>query len=450
MVIDAGHGGHDPGCHGVKSKEKEVCLAMALKLGKQIRENYPDIQVIYTRDTDVFVELHERANIANKNKADLFICIHANSGQKTACGSETYVMGLHKTEDNLNVAKRENAVILMEDNYNAVYEGFNPNSDEDIIALTLMQSTYLDQSVDIASKMQNQFEKLGRKNRGVKQAGFLVLYKTAMPSILIETGFLSHHEEEAFLGSDQNQEKMANSMFMAFKQYKEGIDKRTSNNTLTPKTKTLEQPIQAQDSPKAETPQPKIDVIKQGMDTIIPETLAPPVPKNDTFEIVIERDSILDTLNSKKTMPEVVGMMAEKPKGQIQQQIESPVIKPDTLVVQSSKPDKLERVWVDSPMAEIPKESETDDVVVFRVQIVSSPTKIERNPDQFKGLSNIFEYVDQDHRYKYTVGESNHPDELIYLQNSLRQKGFKDAFIIALQNNKRISMKEALQKIKKK
>jgi N-acetylmuramoyl-L-alanine amidase len=277
VVIDAGHGGHDPGCHGAKSKEKEVCLAMALKLGKLIQESYKDVQVIYTRDTDVFVELHERANIANKNKADLFICIHANAGQKTASGSETYVMGLHKTDDNLNVAKRENSVILMENDYNAVYEGFNPNSDEDIIALTLMQSAYLDQSVDIASKIQGQFEKIGRKNRGVKQAGFLVLYKTAMPSILIETGFLTNQEEEAFLADVRNQDKMAQSMFNAFKQYKEGIDKRISPNSTTVKPKTIvDQTISTEIKPEKEIPQPKIEQIKQGIDTVYTRNTSPP------------------------------------------------------------------------------------------------------------------------------------------------------------------------------
>jgi N-acetylmuramoyl-L-alanine amidase len=224
VVIDAGHGGKDPGCLGAGSKEKEVALNIALSLGKFIEENFKDVEVIYTRKEDVFVELRERAQIANSNKADLFICIHCNSGQKNAFGAETYVMGLHKTKDNLDVAKRENSAILMEENYEKNYEGFDPNSDEAHIIFTMFQSSFLDQSVTIASKIQHQFAQIGRKDRGVKQAGFLVLYKTSMPSVLIETGFLTHKEEEEFLRNKENQKKMGGALFEAFKEYKLEMD----------------------------------------------------------------------------------------------------------------------------------------------------------------------------------------------------------------------------------
>ncbi|HRB38463.1 MAG TPA: N-acetylmuramoyl-L-alanine amidase [Bacteroidia bacterium] len=221
IVIDPGHGGHDSGCLGASSKEKQIALEVALKLGEMITQKYPDVKVIYTRKTDEFVELHERAAIANRNHAELFICIHCNSGSPAAFGAETYVMGLHKTEDNLNVAKRENAAVLLEKDYKQKYDGFDPNSPEANIVFTLYQNAYLTQSLKFASAVQQQFEVYaGRYNRGVKQAGFLVLYKTAMPSVLIETGFLTNRTEEKYLLTEKGQNAVATSIFRAFMEYK--------------------------------------------------------------------------------------------------------------------------------------------------------------------------------------------------------------------------------------
>lgn len=231
VVIDAGHGGKDPGCHGASSQEKHVCLSMALKLGNMIKKNYPKVNVIYTRDTDVFVELNDRAKIANKANADLFICIHANAASSKAVGTETYVLGLHKTESQQKIAERENSAIYLEKDGGEKYKDFVITPDA-IIARQLQLSYYLDQSISFASKLQSEFTKIGRYNRGVKQAGFLVLYKTTMPSVLIETGFLTNPTEEKFLSSDASQTLMANSMFIAFKQYKnelEGITNSTDN-----------------------------------------------------------------------------------------------------------------------------------------------------------------------------------------------------------------------------
>jgi len=220
VVIDPGHGGKDPGCHGHKStNEKDVTLAIALKLGKYIKEAYPFISVIYTRKTDVFVELNERAQIANRNKADLFICIHANAGAEAAYGAETYVLGLHKTEAQRKIAERENSAIQLEDDGGEKYKDFDMSVDA-IIGRQLQLSVFLDHSIVFASKIQSSMKKIGRRDRGVKQAGFLVLYKTTMPSVLIETGFLSNKKEELFLRDTANQTKMANSFFMAFKDYK--------------------------------------------------------------------------------------------------------------------------------------------------------------------------------------------------------------------------------------
>ena len=223
IVIDAGHGGKDPGCHGAASNEKTVCLSIALKLGSLIKMKYPEIKVIYTRDRDVFVELDERASIANRSKADLFICIHANSASPAAYGSETYVLGLHRTESQKHVAERENATIYLEDDKGAKYNGFDMSPDA-LIARQLQLSVFLDHSINFADKLQKEFKRLGRYDRGVKQAGFLVLYKTTMPSVLIETGFLTNPSEENFLGDTIGQRKMANSMFAAFENYKNEME----------------------------------------------------------------------------------------------------------------------------------------------------------------------------------------------------------------------------------
>lgn len=223
IVIDAGHGGKDPGCHGAHSNEKTVCLAMALKLGEYIKLNYPDIKVVYTRKTDVFIELDERAKIANRNNADLFICIHANAASAQAKGTETYVLGLHRTESQQKIAERENSSIYLEDDGGEKYKDFEMTPDA-IIARQLQLSVFLDQSISFATKLQAEFTEVGRYDRGVKQAGFLVLYKTTMPSVLIETGFLTNPAEENFLSSDESQTKMAESMFIALRKYKSELE----------------------------------------------------------------------------------------------------------------------------------------------------------------------------------------------------------------------------------
>jgi N-acetylmuramoyl-L-alanine amidase len=231
VVIDAGHGGEDPGCLGSKVKEKEVALSVALKLGKLIEENFKDVEVVYTRKTDVFIELHKRAQIANESKADLFICIHCNSGPKAAYGTETYVMGIHKSVDNLSVAKRENESILMESNYAGNYDGFDPKSPEANIIFSLYQNAFMDQSLDFASLVQDQVKtNIKRYDRGVKQAGFLVLYKTTMPSVLIETGFLTNQDEEKFLNSTDGQNHMAQAIFKAFENYKNKMEGKAVNS----------------------------------------------------------------------------------------------------------------------------------------------------------------------------------------------------------------------------
>ena len=244
IVIDAGHGGKDPGCHGGFSNEKEVCLSMALKLGGMIKDKYPGIKVVYTRDKDVFVELLERANIANRVKADLFICIHANAGSNVAYGSETYVLGLHRTEAQQKVMERENAIIELEDDKGAKYKSFDM-SPEAMIAMQLQGTVYREYSIRFAEQLQKEFKKMGRFDRGVKEAGFYVLYKTAMPSVLIETGFLTNPTEEKLLANTSGQVEMAKAMFSAFERYyNQMMGKETIENTIPPKVNPI------QDTPK--------------------------------------------------------------------------------------------------------------------------------------------------------------------------------------------------------
>ncbi len=227
IVIDAGHGGKDPGTHHSKLQEKDIALSVTLKLGKKLQEQLPNVKVIYTRKTDVFIPLHERAAIANRNKADLFICIHVNANPYSSklSGSETYVMGLHKSQENLELAMRENEVILMEDNYKKNYKGYDLNSPMANIMLANYQNAFMKESLRLASMVEKQFPKVGHKSRGVKQAGFQLLWQTAMPSIYVETGYLTNTADKKILGTDSGQEKLAEAIFKAVKAYKEEKEK---------------------------------------------------------------------------------------------------------------------------------------------------------------------------------------------------------------------------------
>lgn len=232
VVIDAGHGGKDPGTVGLKAREKDINLAVALRTGKYIKENLKDVKVIYSRDDDTFIGLAERAEVANRNKADIFISIHSNAmNDKRFTGAETWVLGQSKDEANLQLAMKENSVITFEKDYQAKYEGYDPNSVESFIIFSLMQNTYLKQSTEFASMIQDQFrDRVGRKDRGVKQSGFVVLWRTTMPSVLVELGFLSNAEEEKYLISDSGQDYLASAIYRAFRDYKHTIDNRSGLN----------------------------------------------------------------------------------------------------------------------------------------------------------------------------------------------------------------------------
>ena len=252
VVIDPGHGGRDPGAPGARSKEKDIVLDISLRLGKMIAEKYPDVEVIYTRKTDVFVEHYKRAEIANKAHADLFISIHANSvakGSRCPSGTETFVMGNDKSAANMEVAKRENSVILLEENYEQRYAGFDPKNIESYIIFSSMQNSYLHQSLEFAAEVQNQFKQSKRVDRQVKQGLIFLLHQTAMPSVLVEVGFICHPDEERFLMSAAGKETIASSIFRAFGSYKSKLEERSSfrlSDTNVEQPKTVQKTTTAQ------------------------------------------------------------------------------------------------------------------------------------------------------------------------------------------------------------
>lgn len=252
VVIDAGHGGHDPGAIGKRGKEKNINLSVALKLGKLIQNNHSDTKVVYTRSSDVFVPLHRRAEIANEAKADLFISIHTNSiasRSSRVSGTETYTLGLHRTQENLEVAQKENAVILIEDDYQKQYAGFNPNSSESYIIFEFLQDKNMAQSVNFAQLIQQQFRHKARRiDKGVHQAGFLVLRETSMPSVLIELGYITNPNEEAYLLSSNGSSMLAQSIYQAFVNYK--VNKKTSS----PGVLTSSQPVEVEEDIVIEEP----------------------------------------------------------------------------------------------------------------------------------------------------------------------------------------------------
>lgn len=266
LVIDPGHGGHDAGAVGAFSKEKDINLRVALAFGRLVEQNCPDVKVVYTRSRDMFIPLDERANIANRNKADLFISIHTNSLPKgrLAYGAETYTLGTARAGENLEVAKRENAVITFESNYQQKYEGFDPNKAESYIIFEFIQDTYMKQSVDLARQIQQQYvSHAGRKNKGVHQAGFLVLRKTSMPAVLTELGFISTPEEERYLNSEEGTRALSRSIYHGFLGYRRLQGAKTPTAALVEESPKKEnavgnKPAVAENKPTATENKPAV------------------------------------------------------------------------------------------------------------------------------------------------------------------------------------------------
>jgi N-acetylmuramoyl-L-alanine amidase len=275
VVLDAGHGGSDPGNLGTgrhKKTEKDISLDVTLKVGEYIKQNYPDVEVVYTRKSDTFPTLNRRVEIANESAADLFISIHCNANDnKGAYGSETFVMGLHKSEESLKTAMRENASIYLEKDHEKNYAGFDPKNPDTYIILSMRENAYLDKSIDVAKSVQDQFRtRVGRKDRGVKQAGYYVISFTNMPSVLVELGFLTNAEEEDFLHSEDGKTYMASAIYRAFKEFKEKEDIRRGkreaeaaarNETQKPKEETVSAVKIPEEKPAAETSKPQDEIV---------------------------------------------------------------------------------------------------------------------------------------------------------------------------------------------
>ncbi len=414
IVIDAGHGGKDPGCHGNKHKEKDVALAVALKFGKYIEENIKDVKVIYTRTTDVFVELQERAEIANRAKADLFVSIHCNSAcvrdkklRRDVCrdqvhGAETYVMGIKNENGKLNIAKRENSAILLEDNYVTKYEGFDPNSDESYIIMSMFADTYLDQSLNFAAKVQKQYcEKIGREDKGVKRASLWVLWRTYMPSLLTEIGYLTNQEEEHFLGSVKGQEYIASGLFRAFREYKDELEGTT---------KKYDDTFERQDRYKM----CKADSIE--------------IENNQKAQNPIKSDTTkVEALNNKKTEVQEANLVDTKKNIS------------DTQTYTISANPHIEKVEGGLKNEHIKIIEPKKQTVIYKVQLLSSDKKIPFNSDQLKSVETPGEYMENG-VYKYTSGQYVNINDANQLKNQLRKIGFKDAFVIAMQDGKRIPL----------
>ena len=402
LILDAGHGGKDPGALGTYSKEKNINLNVVLKVGKLIESNCPDVKVIYTRKTDVFIPLDERANIANKAKADLFISVHTNAlaKGKQMTGSETYSLGMARAGENLEVAKRENSVILYEQNYRERYAGFNPNSAESYIIFDFMQDQYMKQSAELANAIQKQYASVGRPNKGVHQAGFLVLRETSMPSVLTELGFITTPSEERYLNSADGINKLAQSIYNGFVEYK-NKQTRTKTPTLSA-SETKAEP--AKETEETEEPQPVIGSNQDKQET---------APKE-----------VVQAEEKQEAAP-----VAEAPK-------------------EATVADKTAETS-EKAKAETDKQAETEadnQAVVFKIQILTASRQLRQDASQLKGLKDVGYFMDKN-IYKYTYGSTSSYQEISQLRKTILDK-FPDCFIVAFSGKEQISVQDALKRLK--
>jgi N-acetylmuramoyl-L-alanine amidase len=302
VVIDPGHGGKDPGTLGSSCKEKDIVLGIGLKLGRLIEERQPDVKIIYTRNTDSFPKLNERAIIANKAHANLFISIHADHSESpNVRGASTFTLGQNRTAENMAIAKRENSVILLEEDYKQRYEGFDPNSAESYIMFEFMQDNYMNQSIQFASTLQEKFVGAGRSDRGVRQDVFLVLRCTSMPSVLVEVGFLSNLEEEQFLKSENGQQQIALSIYRGFSDYRADYDRKSTNSADLAKNSARTSINKPDSSIVSERNSMRIQdsTVKESMESL-------PVEKKPTAESVVQTHSETSPSNPADTKNSIV------------------------------------------------------------------------------------------------------------------------------------------------
>lgn len=429
VVLDAGHGGHDPGARGTFSREKDINLAVTLDLGAIIEQDFKDVRVVYTRKTDKYLTLQERADVVNDHHADLFICVHTNASPSPAAyGAESYTLGLAKTKANLDVAMRENSVITLEENYKTKYQGFDPNSVDSYIMFEFMQDKYIDRSVDFASIIQKQFHSYcNRSDRGVRQAGFWVLHRSACPSVLVELGFISNPAEERYLTSALGQKEMATAVFNAFVDYKRAHDKKSGHQTSlvskieqkvkieeqkqNPVVKTLEQPVQ----------KTVLDISSKRLNDTLSKTdvkISPKQPVND-FSKRIADNQVKRAFNNP---PKQIVDMARKP-------VADTVIK-----IVPTKSIPVVATIATNKLTFVP---------VFKIQLLASKKALKSNAPDFKGIKNI-EYFSENGLNKYTVGAETNYQKIENLRKEILAK-FPEAFIIAFVGDKKMTAKEAIK-----
>ncbi|AUC15521.1 hypothetical protein BTO06_10380 [Tenacibaculum sp. SZ-18] len=424
VVLDAGHGGKDPGNLGNGYREKKIALKVVLEVGKILKKN-KNLKVIYTRDKDVFIELHNRAKIANDNKADLFVSVHCDSyTNPKAHGAGTFVLGLSGNKQNLEIAKRENAVILLEDNYKQNYD-YDPNSPESVISLSMLQEENLDESLAFAELVQGNFRRAKRFGRSVKQNNFLVLRETVMPSVLIELGFLTNKAEGKFLNSGAGQLRMASAIAKGIEKY---ID-RIKLNT-----------VEDQKVIRKKIPESKSDIISNKTKrTDKPNSLVKIGSDKKEFSVVV-------------TPPKKV-KVKETPKKEVVKvvPIKKDITSSDTVVaVRNSQKKLIEKVKENKPTiasnTEKPKVIENKiDKIEFKVQIAASKRYLSQDNFNFQGLENV-EVLVIDEYYKYYYGSSESFTKVKIALKEAKKAGHKDAFIVAFLNGTKISLREALKK----
>lgn len=408
VVLDAGHGGHDPGNLGNGYLEKNIALNIVLKVGS-ILEQDPDIKVIYTRNDDTFVDLYVRGEIANKANADLFVSVHCDSHTSDAHGAGTFVLGLHANKQNFDIAKKENSVIYLEDNYETKYADYDINSPESVIGLTIMQEEFLDQSILLAKTIQGNFaNKLKRNDRKVKQAGFIVLHQTFMPSVLVETGFLTNKTEGAYLNSKKGQADMGQTIADAIINYKGTVQA----NIASTGTENIPSVVQTTEEPKEEIVQKPVD------ETIKPKLETAP---NDVIEIpAIEEVITVEEPKAAEVAIEVEKEPAEK------------------VMKNSEAPDPIIEV--------IPAKSGPS--IIFKVQLLASSKDIALQANNFKGLNRLSKEPFKN-LFRYMYGSTSSYEEAKMLKMNADVKGYATSYIVAYKDGQRITMPEALKYISK-
>lgn len=476
LVIDAGHGGKDVGAPGKNSYEKDINLSVALAFGKYVEKNCSDVKVIYTRKTDVFVKLEERANIANRNKADLFISIHTNAldGGKISRGLETYTLGMHRAADNLNVAKRENSVILMEKDYKQTYAGFDPKSAESYIMFELMQDKHMANSVEMAKLIQSEVcASAGRINKGVHQAGFLVIRETSMPSCLVELGFITTPDEEEFLTSEEGQDKLGYGIYNAFVKYKKKYGAKSMRQNSDPEPPQLlaeEKPTQvfmediatspseteyAQAIPvRKPTPTPAPTRQEETPKPVAQQTPSKPAPAPQPAkpQPTPQPEKAQSTPAPQPAKPQPAPQPV-KPQPVPQPEKAQPTPAPQPVkpqpTPQPEKPNQVETPPAKAveEVAPVPEDMQPGGRPIFKVQIAATSLQLPPDAPQFMGVKGV-EMFAENGMYKYTIGASPDFDEVNRLRKTLLND-FPQAFIIAFRDGYKMNISEAVREYRK-